>query len=188
MKKANRINWAVGAVLMLASGAAAKGEDLTVYLQNTATADFMTLVAAKGIATKMFAGIGVRIRWELGAPRKTDGAVIAMQFDSSAPERFRNDALAYATPFDSTTCIHIFYNRVAGSVPRRLAGGLLGHVVAHEITHVLERRDRHSATGVMKAQWTAGDYEAMAVHPLAFEAENVEAIREYFTGRQIVSR
>ncbi|SPE39494.1 hypothetical protein SBA3_3250003 [Candidatus Sulfopaludibacter sp. SbA3] len=173
---------------MLASGFAAKGEDLTVYLQNTATADFMTLVAAKGITSKMFGGIDVRIRWELGDPRKTDGAAIAMQFDSSAPARFRSDALAYATPFDDTrTCIHIFYNRVLGSVPRKLAPGLLGHVMAHEITHVLQRTEAHSATGVMKAQWTLSDYQAMSVRPLAFEAENIEAIRGYWSDKKMVT-
>jgi hypothetical protein len=176
---------------LLAAGVGAKGEDLnlTVYLQNTATADFMTLAAAKGTTAKIFATIGVRIHWELGAPRKTDGAAIAMEFDSGAPSRFRADAFAYATPFDdSHTCIHIFYDRVLGSVPRKLAPGLLGHVMAHEITHVLERRDRHSATGVMKDRWTANDYQQMAVHPLPFAAENVEAIREYWSGKQIVSR
>ncbi len=104
-----------------------------------------------------------------------------MQFDSSAPARFQSDALAYATPFDdSHTCIHIFYSRVLGSVPRKLASGLLGHVMAHEIAHVLERKDRHSATGVMKAHWCSSDYESMSVRPLPFAAENVESIREYW--------
>lgn len=181
-----RIHWVLGTVLMLYAGAAAKAEDLTltVYLQNTATADFMTLAAAKGTTARIFAGIGVRIHWELGAPRKTEGAAIAMQFDSSAPARFQSDALAYATPFDAShTCIHIFYNRVLGSVPRKLASGLLGHVMAHEIAHVLERKDRHSETGVMKAHWSSSDYEAMSVRPLAFATENVESIREYWSAR-----
>ena len=176
---------------MLFAGAAAKGGDLnlTVDLQNTDTADFMTLVAAKGVTAKIFEGIGVRIHWALGTPRQVDGAWIAMQFDAGAPAGFRSDALAYATPFaDSGACIHIFYDRVLEAVPRKLASGLLGHVMAHEITHVLERKDRHSATGVMKAHWTTADYQAMAVHPLAFEPENVEAIREYWSGRQVVSR
>jgi hypothetical protein len=188
MNQAKRIQWVLGTLLMLTGNVAAKGEDLTVYLQNTAIADFITLAAAKGVTTKMFAGIGVRIHWEVGAPRRRDGSAIAMEFDSSASARFRPDALAFATPFDdSHTCIHIFYDRVLGTVPRKLAAGLLGHVMSHEITHVLERRDRHSATGVMKAQWTTADYEAMAVHPLAFEAQNVEGIGEYWSTRPTVS-
>lgn len=100
-------------------------------------------------------------------------------------ERFRSDAFAYATPFDDAhTCVHVFSGRVMAAVPRKLSSALLGHVMAHEITHVLERRDQHSATGVMKANWTANDYEAMAVHPLSFEVDNVEAIREYWRGGQ----
>ncbi len=59
--------------------------------------------------------------------------------------------------------------------------------MAHEIRHVLERVDRHSATGVMKAHWTTSDYEEMAVRPLPFAGENVELIREYWSRTQIVS-
>jgi len=179
----------LGPVLMMATGAAL-GEDLTltVYLQNMPTADFMTLAAAVGVTAKIFAGIGVGIRWGSGDPRNTGGATVAVQFDSAAPARFLPDALGYATPFDdSHTCIHIFYNRVLGSVAPRTAPALLGHVMAHEIAHVLERSDRHSATGVMKAQWTTGDYDAMAVHPLPFTAEDVEAIREYWSGTQVAA-
>ncbi|MDR3699165.1 MAG: hypothetical protein P4L56_05985 [Candidatus Sulfopaludibacter sp.] len=183
MKKQKRTPWALGAVLILAGGVAAKGEDLTVYLQNTATAEFMTLVAAKGVTAKIFRGIGVRIHWELGGPAKTGGAGIVIQFDSNAPSRFRPDAFAYATPFDYTrTCIHIFYDRVLGSVPRKLAPELLGHVMAHEIGHLLERTDGHSETGVMKAHWTTGDYDLMSMGPLSFTAGDVSAIRGYWSG------
>lgn len=53
---------------------------------------------------------------------------------------------------------------------------VLAHVLAHEITHVLEVTDRHSKEGVMKAHWTGRDFRNMAWRGLPFAAEDVELI------------
>jgi hypothetical protein len=47
-------------------------------------------------------------------------------------------------------------------------GTLLGHVIAHEITHILQGVPRHSETGVMKARWERKDLQALVDHPLRF--------------------
>ncbi|SPE38265.1 hypothetical protein SBA6_850013 [Candidatus Sulfopaludibacter sp. SbA6] len=49
-------------------------------------------------------------------------------------------------------------------------GGRLGR---RPITHVLERTDRRSDTGVTKAHWTLTDYQAMAHKPLPFVGEDI---------------
>jgi len=49
-------------------------------------------------------------------------------------------------------------------------------VLVHEITHILQGVDRHSAQGVMKAQWDDNDYSAMAWKPLPFSPIDVELI------------
>lgn len=54
---------------------------------------------------------------------------------------------------------------------------VLAHVLVHEITHILEGIDRHSESGVMKAQWTVEDYRAMADKPLPFAAIDVDLIQ-----------
>ena len=183
-----RAIWVVG-ILMAAGAAQAEDLNLTVYVRGAAQVEGLTMMSAKATTTKIFAGIGVRIRWEQGSPRTTDGPAILMQLDESAPARFRPDALGYAKPFDQFhTEIHILYNRVLRSVPREVAPALLGHVMAHEIAHVLERLDRHSATGVMKAAWVTSDYDAIAKRPLAFEPDNVEAIRAYWKSSVAANR
>jgi hypothetical protein len=190
MKKQKQINWMLGAVLMLAGthvAAAAEDLNLTVYMKGAGPADLMTLAAAKATTTRIFAAIGVRIYWASGTPRNASGAALAMEFDSAAPARFRSDALAYATPFGSHTCIHIFYDRVLRTVPAKSAAGLLGHVMAHEITHVLQRNESHSETGVMKAHWTSSDYRAMSEGPLSMEQANIDAIRDYWNGTRVVA-
>jgi hypothetical protein len=44
---------------------------------------------------------------------------------------------------------------------------LLGHVLAHEITHILQGVESHSASGVMKNKWDYRDYVEMQRRPLA---------------------
>jgi hypothetical protein len=50
-------------------------------------------------------------------------------------------------------------------------------VLVHEITHILQGVDRHSESGIMKAQWTIDDYRAMASKPLSFTPLDVKLIQ-----------
>jgi hypothetical protein len=60
---------------------------------------------------------------------------------------------------------------------------LLAHVMVHEITHILERADRHSAEGLMKASWTPDDLVKMAYKPFSFDPVDVVLIREGLANR-----
>lgn len=57
--------------------------------------------------------------------------------------------------------------------------------MVHEITHVLEGINRHSEEGVMKAIWSAKDYERMRDHPLPFAPVDVDLIREGIARRMV---
>ncbi|MCX6629969.1 MAG: hypothetical protein NTW28_20320 [Candidatus Solibacter sp.] len=59
---------------------------------------------------------------------------------------------------------------------------LTAHVLVHEIAHVLQRIDRHSDSGVMKAHWSQADYEVMARKPLPLAAEDIILIRRGLEG------
>jgi hypothetical protein len=64
----------------------------------------------------------------------------------------------------------VFIDRVLMNLSKHgvpaLPNGLLCHVIVHEITHVLENIDRHSAEGIMKAHWSDRDYERSGnAHP-----------------------
>jgi hypothetical protein len=52
----------------------------------------------------------------------------------------------------------------------------LAHVLAHEITHILQGVSRHSESGVMKATWDQRDFEKMAWKPLTFTERDVMLI------------
>ena len=157
-----------------------------VHLENFMTVPTAALARAKGVAAGIFAGAGVRLEWKEGEPRKSQQAascaglpddVLEVQFDETAAARFPRDAMAYAVPGKAGICIHIFYNRVVAAHSRDLTPVLLGHVLAHEITHILEGVARHSEDGLMKAHWSSSDYMEMSQHSLPFAEEDVQLLQ-----------
>ena len=63
--------------------------------------------------------------------------------------------------------ITVFIDRIE---QMRAPSNVLAHVMVHEITHLLQGIGRHSATGVMKGVWTAGDFGGMRLRPLFLHA------------------
>lgn len=114
---------------------------------------------AIGRATQLFAQIGIRLDWR-SASHCPEGALrisVSMTGLGSHP-----GALGYALPYEGTHIV-LLWDRIQDAVPHNEHVNLIAHVMAHEITHVLEGVSRHSRTGMMKAHWGSEDYHAMAV-------------------------
>jgi len=73
--------------------------------------------------------------------------------------------------------IVVFYDRIVDMYVRSQVALVLGHVLVHEMTHILEGIARHSERGVMKAHWSSADLMQMSRKPLGFEREDIELIR-----------
>jgi hypothetical protein len=172
-----------------------------VYLENQKIAHSRVLFPAEVMATRMFAGIGVRVCWKLGSPRSARGAGragvpqhagldIVLRLVSNEPGNIHEGALGYALPFSkSGVRVTLFYDRALGPVvgSEGAAAVLLAHVLAHEITHVLQGTARHSEEGIMKAHWTPEDQARMMVAPLPFTDFDVQLIqRAMATGTGVV--
>jgi hypothetical protein len=71
--------------------------------------------------------------------------------------------------------------------PPGVRSALLAHVLAHEITHVLQGGDRHSETGIMQAHWTAKEIGRMASNPLSFTPEDIELINKGLAMRDVAT-
>ena len=76
--------------------------------------------------------------------------------------------------FDDRVTFYLSYCR---RVDRRK---VLGHILAHEIVHVLEGTGRHSDTGLMKVRWTAQDLHSMTGIGLGLAAEDWKLLRMPF--------
>jgi hypothetical protein len=167
-------------------GAEATGYQVKVYVKDQQVANQVLFARAQALATSMFAGIGVRLRWEVGGPRRARGCQsppapgIVIRLASETPAGFHPGAMAYSRPYapQSEVRVIIFYDRVLGSVLGTGNEGVtfLGHVLAHEIGHVLQGVARHSEAGIMKAQWVPEDRAQMRMGPLPFTAYDAELI------------
>ena len=58
------------------------------------------------------------------------------------------------------------------------------HVLVHEITHILQRVCRHSASGVMKARFNDMDRADMKRKGLGFSKEDIDLIHMGLAWRQ----
>ena len=132
--------------------------DLLVYVEDSNLVTPSVLLQAEAVATRMFAGIGLRVEWTerrtgrgaepVGttcAPKRPAeiGVRMAQKRTSSAsPEAF-----ASAHPFSNDGVrITVFYGELHEAIRHqsRLEPVVLAHVLVHELTHVLQGVTLHS--------------------------------------------
>lgn len=146
--------------------------NVTVCMEGNAHSD--VAIRAQWLASRMFAGIGVTIDWRHGL-RGCPSQGIMISLSDGTPASLKPGALAYALPYEGTH-IRVFYDRIAQDHDQRLVPALLGHVLVHEITHILQGVCRHSESGIMKAHWGLKEFEQMQGKPLEFADEDINLI------------
>jgi len=130
----------------------------------------------------IFARIGVQLIWHRGLPGGVEG--VAIHAIAHAPALAERDALATARPFGSE--ITLYRDRIERFMADHPADRsiLFAYVLAHELAHVIQETDRHSASGILKAHWTGADYTEMRFHLLAFAEEDARLIRSGAAARR----
>ena len=169
----------VGMNIQVARAERTVEQKVTVYIVNDANVPSPLLSRARTLAAERFASVGVRIDWRAGQRAESQlvrERAIAVRLTLDTPDEFKTSVGAFATPSEGVH-ITVLYEHLAWSMAKPgLAPALLAHVLVHEITHILEGVARHSATGIMKAKWTSGDYYEMQTKMLPFASEDVELI------------
>jgi hypothetical protein len=167
-----------GARLCAGQDAPVQAGTVTVCLEP----DPVALMGVRPLASKMFASIGVRVDWHDrdSCPIGVGAIQVRMSYDPPGIRKFKT--LAFAQPYDRNAIV-VFPDRVR-ELNRNGGPSVLAHVLVHEITHVLEGIDRHSATGIMKARWDDNDYFQMRRKPLSFAPEDVSLIYDGLKVRQ----
>lgn len=143
---------------------------LTVCL--TAPTDSV-VVAARGLAGRLFADIGVTVRWIDGPGCPFEG--VRVRFWDQTPDVLNPGAFGRSFPVQGTL-VDVFYDRVKAAAPGVFLPPVLGHVLAHELGHVAQAESRHAAEGLMKPHWEASDLCNMAWEPLAFAADDADLV------------
>jgi hypothetical protein len=173
---------AVGMMLLTMNLDAA--ERVTVYVENCNVVDIWTLQLAEGLATRMFARIGISIKWRDGMPPREDTTATVVHMVPKAPEDLHRGALGYTTfPPHSGAQVFVLAGRLGQTADSFLLRALLAHVLVHEMTHALEGISRHAETGVMKARWSGDDFSAMGRKTLEFTPVDISLIHNRLAHR-----
>lgn len=171
---------AVISLLAIATSSSAKdaGAIVKIYVLRNVSDRNLNVSWAQNITSQIFAQAGVHIRWQLGEPRRAEQyAPIIIDVTADTPRTLAPGALACAQVYEGVH-IRVFWDRLQNTVGGvgPLGTFLLAHVMAHEITHALERINRHSESGLMKASWTEREIQEMSVHSLSLAPEDVRLI------------
>ena len=192
-----------GAGQSAADGASERSVVLTIHVANRAEVDPMTLIQAERTATGIFKKAGVESGWvypALPSPGKPANSVYKGAFPLShiqvtiLPSLMSNRlGLPYNLPDDvmglapgsgpERQSVYVFYDRVEAFAVKHIAdthadaAQILGHVIAHEIGHLLLNDQTHSATGIMRGPWNLWDVQNASYGYLLFTTRQAEAIR-----------
>ena len=171
---------AIIAVTMSLAGTARTADRICIYVDsNNGPTD--VIARAEQVSARMFATAGVVVEWRPVVPRREQtlpgSRTIVVEFErNTAPDRHPG-AMAYSLPYEGVHIV-VFYDRILtwtrdNPLHRPM---ILAHVLTHEITHVLQGIERHSATGVMKDRWDVKDLFDMTFSPLPFTANDIELL------------
>lgn len=145
-----------------------------VCLERIAQASTSTTYLAQLEASKLLARAAVHVEWIHGSTCQSSAA-IRVHLTVQTPDNLLPGALGFCQPMASGD-IRVLYDRVQALVSPAHEPHLLAYILAHEIAHILEGTGRHSATGIMKAQWTPEDYADIASGKLTFTSEDIELV------------
>jgi hypothetical protein len=157
---------AIGAIIASSSGAhtvaGVERQRVSVCMERGAD-PYNVIPQAQFLVTQMFDQIGVAPVWR------------GLKHCPEEPRPTFPGALAVSYLFEGIH-IRVFYDRVRTATESCPLPVLLGHVLAHEISHMLEGTDWHSASGMMKSRWDRNDFWRMARQPLPFTDSDIQLI------------
>ncbi|MBL8293590.1 MAG: hypothetical protein JNN08_17210 [Bryobacterales bacterium] len=187
--------WLVVVAAMAGTGGYAgigKGEDLrvVVIINNQAGYADAVVAGAMDVSGRVFRQAGVLVTWQEAAegPVYDQGADLLINLARAAGTVMGIEGTGFAAaPVDGRPGYLIWVFRPAVDkvldgrwlpVPRSaLLPKLLGHVIAHEMGHLLGMNRKHASEGLMKANWHKAEIQLAYQGKLRFSEDECEKIR-----------
>ena len=185
-------SWAMGLAVSIGVLAApmAKAEadetlSIRVLAINQAKVPDGTVREAELHATRIFSALGISLLWTNAKPAEPYREVAAELRIVIVPDsRIERDRRKLAVAHRGNMAAYAFYQRISDLAAHNGADGaaLLGHVVSHELGHLLLPDGSHSASGLMRAEWDRAQFEDMTKGLLTFAPDQVRLIRARVRG------
>ena len=180
---------------------------ITVRVYNYAGVPSKTLASAKREATWIFRRAGIGLDWQdcaLTADELIENpaceavkgpTVVSLRIlPRTMAARLHAGTTAFGITFypegdgfPATT--NVFYERVTllAALGVSYEAVTLGHVMAHELGHVLLGSGSHSRAGIMHVPWQAKDLRAAALSQFSFSAREAKQMRKQVRARMQAS-
>lgn len=212
-----RARWQLTAGLILAgllaavqsavAGSFDPNRTVTVHIRNYANVDHETLIEAEKVADTVYRHVGVELQWtgdsSLAPPDSdnqkprglTDIELSIIPASMSDRLHMAKTVMGFAPGSGrDRTAVYIFYGRVQefearlGQAAAVTSGQLLGHVISHEMGHLLLNLEAHTQAGIMRGKWDLQDFQDAACGTLLFSRDQAAVIRSEVSRRQTLAQ
>ena len=180
---------------IVASAGAQVGAPLsqvTVSVHNDAHVPLDTLVSAESTASRVFREAGLNVEWmncigvgNHGSASPCTKAAYPTYLHIRIVARARNlpgstFGIAYLSADGSGCYSSAFLEPIAHlhAIGGQGVAPVLGHVMAHEIAHLLLGTNSHAAEGIMRAQWQRDELMSASRGELLFSPRESQVMRE----------
>jgi hypothetical protein len=166
---------------------------LTVSVHNDAKVPAGAMASAEVTASRIFRQAGLAVKWVV-CGRSLDTAPESASCIEAAypthlhvrivsrPRNLTNSTFGVSyLAADGTGCYSdIFFARIANlhSSSGQEIGPILGHVMAHEIAHLILGMNAHSPFGIMRAQWQREELLKGSKGELLFTQQQSQVMRQ----------
>ena len=180
----------------------APASQVIVSVHNDAHAPVGTLTSAETTASRIFREAGLNVEWmncvgvgNHGPASPCTRAAYPTYLHIRIVSRARNlpaatFGIAYLSADGSGCYSTVFLDPIAHlhASTGEGVGPVLGHVMAHEIAHLLLGTNSHAAEGIMRAQWQRDDLLSASKGELLFTPRESQLMRErlFAVGRPTV--
>lgn len=193
-----------------AAGSVDTSLTVTIHVYNYAKVDHKTLIEAEKVGTGLFRKTGVETRWidasdnkqqNRTSERSSDLTHIALNILPRAigdRVEFSNEVMGLAPGTGPDRhLVYVFYDRIESANDTQLTrrdgihvptSQTFGHVIVHEIGHVLLNVEVHPNIGIMRGGWDLKDLQEIAYGSLVFTPVQAEVIRAEVVRRVGVQR
>lgn len=183
---------------------AAEAPEITVHLFDQAGVPERVLTQAVAVTNRIYAQGGIKLKWVAEPiPVAKPGEGVSFGQNASPvevslrllPKRLSEGAVRSRSMLGLAidrgahgyrSLANVFYNRVESTAPGLYdvsVPELLGHVMAHELGHLLLGPNAHARGTIMACPWDSEDFRMLRHGQLRFTTEQVAYLREQVLGR-----